>query len=238
MDFSRGGAGTRRWRALAAPRHPQRDGGAVDLQPRGDLCRRRTRRAATPSARFFAEYHELPLGRLSEHLYVRRGAEAARHLFRVAAGLDSLVVGEPQILGQVKAAYAAASDNGYTAGGHEPAVSFGVRRRQARPQRNRPRRRRRVGQLRRDRAGAQDLRRPDRAERRDSGRRRHGQADRHPSEGAAGAADHDRQPDAARPPSGSPASSTAGRCRGTSIERRARQRRHRRSPRPARSIRC
>ena len=37
--------------------------------------------------RFFADYHQLPLQRISEHLYVRQGADVARHLFRVAAGL-------------------------------------------------------------------------------------------------------------------------------------------------------
>jgi glutamyl-tRNA reductase len=51
---------------------------------------------------------------ISAHLYERRGAEALRHLFRVASSLDSMVVGEPQILGQLKEAFSVASDAGAT----------------------------------------------------------------------------------------------------------------------------
>ena len=44
-------------------------------------------------------------GSLSDHLYTYRGSDAVQHLFRVAASLDSMVVGEPQILGQLKEHY-------------------------------------------------------------------------------------------------------------------------------------
>ena len=53
---------------------------------------------------------------LGPHIYEQRGRDAVRHLFRVAASLDSMVVGEPQILGQVKEAFAVARAAG-TVGG-------------------------------------------------------------------------------------------------------------------------
>ena len=58
---------------------------------------------------FLSEYHQVPADVFRPHLFSYDGGAAAHHLFRVAAGLDSLVIGEPQILGQVKDAFEAAS---------------------------------------------------------------------------------------------------------------------------------
>ena len=54
----------------------------------------------------------MPLTELTEHVYVHYAGSAVQHLFAVAAGLDSMVVGEAQILGQLRTAYAAADDAG------------------------------------------------------------------------------------------------------------------------------
>ena len=54
------------------------------------------------AADWFAEYHRVALQDLSPYLYTFPQRDAIRHVFRVASGLDSMVIGEPQILGQVK----------------------------------------------------------------------------------------------------------------------------------------
>ena len=57
---------------------------------------------------FLRQYFPLDASSYEPHLYEYRQADAVRHVFRVASSLDSMVVGEPQILGQVKEAYAVA----------------------------------------------------------------------------------------------------------------------------------
>jgi len=54
------------------------------------------------------QFHQLTKGTLDEFIYYYQGDAAIRHLLRVACGLDSMVLGEPQILGQIKAAYSQA----------------------------------------------------------------------------------------------------------------------------------
>lgn len=54
----------------------------------------------------------VPLTELTEHLYVHYAGSAVQHMFAVASGLDSMVIGEAQILGQLRGAYAAADEAG------------------------------------------------------------------------------------------------------------------------------
>ena len=70
---------------------------------------------------FLCEFHQIPHDSVSKHLYSFRNVDAIRHVFRVTSSLDSMVIGEPQILGQVKEAYRIASDAG-TVGMHLTAL--------------------------------------------------------------------------------------------------------------------
>jgi glutamyl-tRNA reductase len=64
------------------------------------------------SAHFLADYHQLNFSELRPHLYMLPQDAAVRHAFRVASGLDSMVLGEPQILGQMKDAVRHAEEAG------------------------------------------------------------------------------------------------------------------------------
>jgi glutamyl-tRNA reductase len=61
---------------------------------------------------WLGRHHAIALSEISASIYQYENEEAVRHMMRVAAGLDSMVLGEPQILGQMKTAYAQAADAG------------------------------------------------------------------------------------------------------------------------------
>jgi glutamyl-tRNA reductase len=73
----------------------------------------RSRNGAAPDVNgFFREFLQVDPAAHRQHIYQYEDAAAVRHIFRVASSLDSMVLGEPQILGQVKEAYAAARASG------------------------------------------------------------------------------------------------------------------------------
>jgi glutamyl-tRNA reductase len=71
-----------------------------------------TNELVQPSLDWLAEHAGIRGTELTPHAYIRQDKEAARHAFRVAAGLDSMVLGEPQILGQMKQAVREADEAG------------------------------------------------------------------------------------------------------------------------------
>jgi glutamyl-tRNA reductase len=80
---------------------------------------------------FLSSIKKLDREGIQQYLYSFEGRDAIRHLFRVAASLDSMIVGEPQILGQLKSAYSVAKDHGTVSGLLDTVITraFGVAKR-------------------------------------------------------------------------------------------------------------
>ncbi len=114
LAFSHDGAATAL--LLLRNRHPDAEAVIVSTCNRVEII------VASPSDQvgvneivsFIAQARDLPVQSFRTHLYTLAGEQAIRHLFRVCSGLDSMVLGENQIINQVRAAYALACEQGAT----------------------------------------------------------------------------------------------------------------------------
>ena len=91
---------------------PVREAAILSTCNRSELYLEQAQPGAGPVLDWLARYHQVSLRDLQAATYVHEERAAVRHMMRVACGLDSLVLGEPQILGQMKTAYSAAREAG------------------------------------------------------------------------------------------------------------------------------
>ncbi|WP_263145103.1 glutamyl-tRNA reductase [Pseudomonas sp. RIT-PI-AD] len=91
---------------------PSREAAILSTCNRSELYLEQDELAADDVLRWLADYHHLDHDELRACAYVHSEDAAVRHMMRVASGLDSMVLGEPQILGQMKSAYAVAREAG------------------------------------------------------------------------------------------------------------------------------
>jgi glutamyl-tRNA reductase len=74
------------------------------------VSKKKVQDARDEIVQFLADFHKVQREKLDPHIYTMTGEECVSHIFRVASSLDSMVVGEPQILGQVKDAFGCAAN--------------------------------------------------------------------------------------------------------------------------------
>ncbi|MBD2837902.1 glutamyl-tRNA reductase [Pseudomonas sp. JM0905a] len=91
---------------------PSREAAILSTCNRSELYLEQDHPSADEVLAWLAGYHNLSLEELRACAYVHQDDAAVRHMMRVASGLDSMVLGEPQILGQMKSAYAVAREAG------------------------------------------------------------------------------------------------------------------------------
>ncbi len=91
---------------------PSREAAILSTCNRSELYLEQDQLQADTVLQWLADYHRLNLDDLRACAYIHSDDDAVRHMMRVASGLDSMVLGEPQILGQMKSAYAVAREAG------------------------------------------------------------------------------------------------------------------------------